>query len=346
MRKFTEAIHDAMSSWLSSDPDFSIFGLGASYPNGLDGTAGQLASVYPERLLDVPASESSVTGLALGRAVSGKRTLVHHGRSEFAMFAADQIFTQAAKWRYQFGGDQSVSLTIRVALGRQWGNGSQHSASYLQAFSSVPGLRVFLPSSPNSAFRQLCLAIELGDPVAFLEPRWLYQVKQEASQDSLPASLDCEYEVVKEGSSIAIVSYGEGVLDSVLASARFPAGELAIFDYWNLTPAVGPKLLDKLEGFPVVLFVDPYCSTGGPMTEIASQLATRNFRGRLSILRIPNTPAPHPTSLAEIYYLNESSIAKRIAELMEMNIQLKPLNFDELHLPPRIELTENWEIVS
>lgn len=291
MRKFTDAIHDAMSLWLSQDPDFSILGLGASYQNGLDGTAGQLARSYPERVLDVPASESTVTGLALGRAVMGKRTLVHHGRSEFAMFAADQIFTQAAKWRYQFGGEPSAFLTIRVALGRQWGNGSQHSSSYLQAFSSVPGLRVFLPSSPNSAFKQLCLAIELGDPVVFLEPRWLYQVRQ-GSEASLVANLDCEFELVREGSSIAIVSYGEGVLECVRAAARFPVGELAILDYWNLTPGTGSNLLDKLMGFTQVLFVDPYCSTGGPMTELAAQLAHSNFSGNVSVLRIPNTPAP------------------------------------------------------
>src|SRR3989338_6303179 len=76
---FAEAIKEATSKLMNTYPNMHIFGLGASYPNGLDGTMGNIAVEHPERVHDTPCSEAAVTGMAMGAAISGIRSLVHHG---------------------------------------------------------------------------------------------------------------------------------------------------------------------------------------------------------------------------------------------------------------------------
>lgn len=346
MRKFTRAIEETTRLWLAQDPFFEIYALGADYPNGVDGTHGNLALEFPGRLRDVPASESTFTGLALGRALSGKRTLVHHGRAEFALFAADQIFTQAAKWRYQFGGAPDVPLTIRVAVGRQWGNGPQHTASYLQLFSSVPGLRCVIPSSPNMAASLLNLAIASLDPVVFIEPRWLYSIEQSEPQNHDEASFQDSSTRFGYGDELAIVTYGEGVLDSVLATKNLGSDEISIFDYWNLTPGCHDQLAGQLSEFRQILFIDPYCSSGGPLTELLTNLFfEKNYSGKINFARVPLTPVPTATTLTEEFYLNQNKIASILGQMLNRRAQLPNLTFENIHLPPKTRIGENWEIL-
>ena len=345
MRKFTKALEEASRFLLETYSDFEIYGLGADYPNGLDGSIGGLPSEFPSRILDVPISESTVTGMALGRAISGKRTMVHHGRAEFAIFAADQIFTQAAKWRYQFGGQVDVELTIRVAMGRQWGNGPQHTASYLQFFSAVPGLMTFIPSSPNQAERLLRLAVETPNPVIFLEPRWLYQLSQTASSQ-VNGSADQPYDIIGAGQRVAIVTYGEGVLDSVQAVKEVESQDVCVFDLWNVTPGTPERLLADLLRFDSVIFHDPYCSNGGPLVDLAAAICQRESHPKVVLNRPPNVPVPTATSLTLNYYPNRSHIVTLLNEIFDSErVNPSDLSFEELHLPPRTQIGENWEII-
>lgn len=346
MRKFGKALEDVTRKWFEADKDIELLGLGANYENGLDGSMGSLAQDHPGRIHDVPASESSFTGLALGRALNGLKTIVHHGRAEFAMFAADQIFTQAAKWRYQYGGEPDVPLVVRVALGRQWGNGPQHTASYLQFFSAVPGLRTVIASSPNSAEKLLDLSISTLDPIVFLEPRWLYGLSQERPAEIVVPGFGESYDEILAGGELAVISYGEGVLDCRLAIAQAGSADVALFDFWNLTPGSGEDLIERVIGFKSVLFVDPYCSTGGPLFDLLGRLAMdARWNGELASLRVPNVPIPTATSLTESYYLNQNTICKEISRLSGHSFSLKKLSFEQLHLPPKVQLGPNWELI-
>ena len=105
MINFINAINNAHKEGLEGNPDSYIIGLGVNYSNGADGTTKDLARLYPNNVLDTPVSESAVTGMCVGMATMGLNPIVHHGRVEFALYAMDQILTQAAKWNYMFGGD-------------------------------------------------------------------------------------------------------------------------------------------------------------------------------------------------------------------------------------------------
>jgi pyruvate dehydrogenase E1 component beta subunit len=125
--KNNEAVKEATDQMMEINPGIFVIGEGVTYKNGADGTTAGLKLKYPSRVFDVPLSEAGFTGMAVGSAITGLHPIVHHGRVEFALFAADSIFTQASKWNYMFGGNNPVPIVFRINIGRQWGNGPQHT---------------------------------------------------------------------------------------------------------------------------------------------------------------------------------------------------------------------------
>ena len=53
-----------------------------------------------------------------------------HQRLDFALLSMDQLVNNAAKWRYMFGSQRSVPITIRLILGRGWGQGAHALAEF------------------------------------------------------------------------------------------------------------------------------------------------------------------------------------------------------------------------
>src|SRR3989344_9437153 len=135
--KFNDSIREATEQMMEKDS--SVFILGLGIPNGMGGTTTGLKAKYPERVLETPTSEAALTGLAVGAAISGLHPIVHYDRVEFSLLAADQIFTQAAKWNYMFGGGNNVPIVFRIIVGRQWGNGPQHSQAFYSLYGAARG---------------------------------------------------------------------------------------------------------------------------------------------------------------------------------------------------------------
>ena len=86
----------------------------------------------------------------------------------------DQLVNSAAKWHFMFGGQQPVPITIRLIIGKGWGQGPTHSQALHAWFSHIPGLKVIAPSNPRDAKELMLAAIEDPNPVLILEHRWLH----------------------------------------------------------------------------------------------------------------------------------------------------------------------------
>ena len=88
----------------------------------------------------------------------------------------DQMINNASKFHYIFNGKINVPITIRLIIGRGWGQGATHSQSLQSTFSHFPGLKV-MPSTPDDAKKLLISSIFDPNPVIFLEHRWLHDQK-------------------------------------------------------------------------------------------------------------------------------------------------------------------------
>ena len=59
----------------------------------------------------------------------------------------DQIYNQAAKFRYMFGGTTRTPMVVRGMVGAGFGSAAQHSQALWPIFSHIPGLKTVLPSN-------------------------------------------------------------------------------------------------------------------------------------------------------------------------------------------------------
>ena len=125
-----QAINEALHISMKNSEKLLCFGLGINDKGRIFGTSlGLLEAFGKERVFDFPTSENAMTGISIGLAINGFPNIVTHQRMDFVLLAIDQIVNSAAKWNFMFGGKQSVPITIRLIVGKGWGQGPTHSQS-------------------------------------------------------------------------------------------------------------------------------------------------------------------------------------------------------------------------
>ena len=171
---FADAINDGIRLAMAKDKKVLCYGLGVTDPKNVLHTFNLESEFGSDRVFDIPCSENAMTGIAVGAALRGYRSVLTHQRLDFALLSMDQIVNSAAKWHFMFGSKNSVPITIRMILGRGWGQGPTHSQNLQSWFAHIPGLKVVSPSNAYDAKGLLLSTIFDPNPVIFLEHRWLH----------------------------------------------------------------------------------------------------------------------------------------------------------------------------
>src|SRR6202022_4296819 len=146
------AISEALSQEMERDESVIVLGEdnagGAGSPGEDDAWGGVLGVTkglyhrFPGRVLDTPISESAFIGAAIGAATSGMRPVAELMFIDFMGVCFDQIYNQAAKFRYMFGGKAETPVVIRTMVGAGFRAAAQHSQMLTSIFTHVPGLKV------------------------------------------------------------------------------------------------------------------------------------------------------------------------------------------------------------
>ena len=151
-KNFATAINEAIHQAMEIDESVICYGLGVTDPKTVFGTTANLEKRFgSERVFDMPTSENAMTGVAIGAALNGVKSVMTHQRIDFFLLAMDQLVNSAAKWHYMFGSQNSISITIRLIIGRGWGQGPTHSQNLQAWFAHIPGLKVVMPTTPEDA---------------------------------------------------------------------------------------------------------------------------------------------------------------------------------------------------
>ncbi|OHA58414.1 MAG: hypothetical protein A2571_01380 [Candidatus Vogelbacteria bacterium RIFOXYD1_FULL_44_32] len=339
--KYTEAIKEATDQMMAIDATIFVIGLGVSYKNGADGTTAGLKERYPERIFDVPVSEASVTGMAVGAAINGLRPIVHHGRVEFSLLASDQMFTQAAKWNYMFGGNNPVPIVFRINIGRQWGNGPQHTQALYSLFGNVPGIKVVIPATPKMAKGLLISALKESSPVVILEPRWIFNIKQDVPIERYAEPLD-KARIVKTGRDITVVAYGDGLFSATEALELIGhETDVELIDLVSLNPIDTQTISQSVEKTGRLICIDTTNEAFGVSSEIIALVAKNKsitLKNTSVAVACPNVPCPTSTALTEFFYPTKVDIANAILLMMGKSPIEHKLSFEELHLAPTATL--------
>lgn len=299
-------------------------GEGVADPGGIFGTTKGLIDEFgPDRVVEMPVSENGLTGIAIGSALLGQRPIMTHQRVDFALLCLEQLFNTAAKSHYVTNGKHSVPLTVRMVIGRGWGQGPQHSQSLETLFAYIPGLKVVMPATPFEFKGLISAAIADDNPVVILEHRWLHYVTGAVPETPYCTPLDGP-KVVKEGTRATIVATSYMVLEALRAANALDHVGCPI-------EVIDLRVLRPLDLAPIIASVRKtgrlvVCDTGwkqfGIGAEIVAGVSERAFASLKQPPRrigLPDHPTPSSLALAQAYYPDSTDIIDAVAGLCSLS---------------------------
>lgn len=327
--RYVEALREAQAQLLRSDPDTYVMGLGVPGPTGIFGSTAGLAEEFGgDRVLDMPSSENAMTGIALGTSLMGKRPILVHMRVDFAVLAMEPLVNQAAKWHYMYGGRLRAPLTIRMIIGRGWGQGPQHSQSLQAWFAHVPGLKVVMPTTPYDAKGMLIAAAEDDAPVIVFEHRWLYDISGPVPEDMYRVPLD-KAAVVRPGRDITLAATSYMTLESMKAAEMLAALDIdaEVVDLRSLSPVDTGAVLESIGRTRHLVVSDTGQAACGVSAEVIAVATERGFdllEAAPRRVALPQIPTPTTPALADLYYPRAREIAQSALEALGSSRTLPP----------------------
>ncbi|EED36389.1 acetoin:2,6-dichlorophenolindophenol oxidoreductase subunit beta [Luminiphilus syltensis NOR5-1B] len=324
-----EAINHAMRLEMRRDPEVILIGEDVAGGRGCPvddveaagGVMGVTAGLFNEfgeaRVIDTPITESAIMGAAAGAALTGMRPIAELMFADFFGVCFDQLYNQAAKFRYMFGGQQGAAMVVRTMIGAGMGSGPQHSQAIYPIFAHIPGLKVVLPSCAYDAKGLLIQSIRDNDPVIFCEHKMLYGDKDEVPEESYQIPLG-QARVVREGSDVTVVALGRMVKLAVEAAEALEEKGIstAVIDPRTISPLDVDTILDSVEETGRVVVVDE----ATPMCSMASEIASMIVSDGFSSLRAPvkKVTAPHtPVPASPVLEAEYAPTAARISAAIE-----------------------------
>ncbi len=305
--KFTQAVLEATDQLLAHDPNVLLMGLGVTDPKGIFGTTlGLEAKHGGHRVMDMPTAENAMTGILIGAALMGMRPILTHQRIDFAILSLDQIINSAAKWYYMFGGQLHTPIVIRMMIGRGWGQGPQHSQSLQALFGHIPGLKVVMPATPYDAKGLLIAASEDGNPVIYLEHRWLHTTFGPVPEEMYRVSLG-QARIAREGKDVTIIATSFMVIEALRAAQILACDgiEAEVVDMRSIKPLDKDTLLAATCKTGRLIVADGAWRTFGVSGEIialAAEEAYASLKCPPRRVTFPDVPTPTTPALAIEFY--------------------------------------------
>lgn len=308
-RSYGAAIRDGFAYLLNNYPEVFVIGQGLWSPWYVGDSMTDLDVEFGrDRVIDSPVSEMACTGAAVGAAIVGRRPIVVHPRIDFMILATDQIVTQAAKWSSMFGGRVSAPVVIRGIINRGGQQGAQHSQALHAWFAHVPGLRVVMPAVPLDARDLLVSAVLSGDPVLYIDDRWLYERSGE-----LPVTPDARAifegpRIVRRGADLTMVGAGHSAYLIEQAAEKLAEDGVSaeVIDLRVINPLDISAVLESVEQTGLLVVVDGGWTSCGLGGEVIASLMERIEPGLLRAaprrVTLQDVPAPMSGVLEALYY--------------------------------------------
>ena len=332
IKTYREAINEALRQEMERDPTVIVMGeevSGGAGTQGVDdaygGVFGVTKGLMPQfgraRVIDTPISESAIIGAAAGAACTGLRPVAELMFFDFIGVCFDQIFNQAAKFRYMFGGKAKVPMVIRATVGAGWRAGAQHSNMLHPVVAHIAGLKVVMPSNAYDAKGLMISAIRDDDPVIFLEHKIMYDTKCEVPDEAYTIPFG-EAAFTREGSDVTIVG-----ISNMVTRANQVADKLAkegiscdVIDPRTISPLDEEAILESVELTGRLVIVDEAnerCSMASEISSVVAEKAFSSLRAPIMKVTAPHTPVPFSPVLEDAYVPSAERIEAAVRKVLE-----------------------------
>jgi 2-oxoisovalerate dehydrogenase E1 component len=213
--------------------------------------AATLAEQFGDyRVFNTAIQEAYIIGSTVGMSAVGAKPIVEVQFADYIYPGFNQLVTEISKSSYLSCGKFPVQTLIRVPIGAYGGGGPYHSGSVESTLLSIKGIKIVYPSNAADMKGLIKAAFLDPNPVVMLEHKGLYWSKVPGTEEAkciepsrdyiLPLGkarvvVEADEEMMDEGESCCIITYGMGVYWAKAAEKYFP-GQIEIVDLRTLFP--------------------------------------------------------------------------------------------------------------
>ncbi|WP_114522159.1 alpha-ketoacid dehydrogenase subunit beta [Altererythrobacter sp. ZODW24] len=328
-----EAINDALSVTMESDPDIVIMGEDVGYFGGVfRATAGLQDKFGKSRVFDTPINECGIIGAAVGMGAYGLRPVPEIQFADYIYPGMDQLISEAARLRYRSAGEFIAPITVRSPFGGGIFGGQTHSQSPEAIFAHVSGLKTVIPSNPYDAKGLLIAAIEDNDPVIFFEPKRIYNgpftgyydkpvEPWKKHDDSVVPEGHYRVELgtartVSEGEELTVLAYGT-MVHVAKAVCEEKGVDADIVDLRTIVPVDIKAIEASVKKTGKCLIVHEATRTAGFGAELSALVQEHCFYHlEAPVARVTGFDTPYPHSLEWAYFPGPVRIGEAIDKLL------------------------------
>jgi pyruvate dehydrogenase E1 component beta subunit len=233
----------------------------------------------------------------------------------------DQLLNQAAKMKYMFGGKATLPMVLRTTEGAGHGAAAQHSQCLEAWFMHIPGLKVVVPSTPYDAKGLLTTAMRDGNPVVFMEHKFLYgTIEGEVPEEQYAIPFGVA-DVKRQGTDVTVVATMHMVHKALGAAAELEKEGISVevVDPRTLTPFDDATLIESVKKTHRLVVVTEEVSHAGSSAEIAARVADKAFDyldAGIKRVTAPFTPVPFSPVLEQEFIPSEAKIIRAVHEVL------------------------------
>jgi pyruvate dehydrogenase E1 component beta subunit len=314
---FSRAENEAIRQEMERDPNVIILGediaggAGRADQGFIDAWGGPMGSTKgliqqfgPGRVIDTPICEMGFIGAAVGAAVTGLRPIAELMFVNFVGVSLDAIMNEGAYLRYMLGGQVSVPLVIKTAIGATGmgadnggGTAAQHSGSMYSIFAHIPGLKCVVPSDAYTAKGLLIAAIRDEDPVVYCSHRRLGGIRGEVPEEPYTVPIG-KARVLRPGRDVTLVGIARmtGLCLEAAQTLAAEGVEAEVIDLLSLSPLDEETLVESVRRTQHAVIVDedtPRCSVARDIAALLADRAIDRLDGPVKTVTGPHAPVPY-----------------------------------------------------
>ncbi len=296
--------------------------------------AATLAEQFGDhRVFNTAIQEAYIIGSTVGMSAVGAKPIVEVQFADYIYPGLNQLVTEISKSSYLSCGKFPVQTLIRVPIGAYGGGGPYHSGSIETTLLSIKGIKIVYPSNAADMKGLMKAAFLDPNPVVMLEHKGLYWSKVPGTEDAktiepardyiLPlgkaiVTVEADEDLVEEGESCCIITYGMGVYWAKAAAKQF-MGAVEIVDLRTLFPLDEELIFETVKKHGKCLVLTEEQQNNSFAEALAHRISYQCFHwldAPVEVMGALNLPAvPMNMGLEAAMLPNAEKVAERLQQM-------------------------------